>query len=430
MNTELKDASVRHWLVAVGAGLLMVAASAVVGLSFQVVPVSTAFKISIPTLMIYYSIYTVGSAISMASSGRIASKIGMKPVVIVGGLLSTIAFLGMSMALDVITLYICAFLLGLGWGGSTSLAATVLVTNWFDKRRGTVMGAVMACSGLGGIFLGLVLPRIIQSMGWQAGYVGLAMFMFVFVVLPGVFLIGSYPAKYNLLPYGALAVAGEEPVTIGAEKDTGVKYSRALRSSALYILFAAMFCLSLCSVVQQYYPTIIQSRGIDAVAVGTLVSILSAGLIVGKILVGYLRDKMGMERALIIPTLLGVGGFVALTFFTGYAPIAIAMVFMGVGLTTSTVLIPSFGAKVFGTRDFAGIYGLILMGTPIASAIGAPLWGLIAQAAGGYNSVLLGCAALLVLAALLLIASRRAAKRLDRTGEVSAIPSVFWQQVT
>ncbi len=85
------------------------------------------------------------------------------------------------------------------------LPVPLLITNWFDKRQGTAMGIAAACGGIGGACSSVLLSNIIMSMGWRAGYLGMAAITAV-CILPATFLLlKDHPSQKNLLPYGFTA---------------------------------------------------------------------------------------------------------------------------------------------------------------------------------------------------------------------------------
>ena len=57
----------------------------------------------------------------------------------------------------------------------------------------------MAGMGLGGLLWGLILPNIVASHGWAGGMRTLGLAAFVFLVLPGIFLIRNPPTQPRFL---------------------------------------------------------------------------------------------------------------------------------------------------------------------------------------------------------------------------------------
>ncbi|MHB1008177.1 MAG: MFS transporter [Propionibacteriaceae bacterium] len=100
-------------------------------------------------------------------------------------------------------MYALALASGLPFGVATQMASTVLITEWFDRRRSFMLGLVLSIAGAGGILTGSVLPQVVANGGWQLGFRTVGVLIFATTILCGAFLIRSTPADVGLLPLGA-----------------------------------------------------------------------------------------------------------------------------------------------------------------------------------------------------------------------------------
>ncbi|VEL44188.1 unnamed protein product, partial [Protopolystoma xenopodis] len=57
-------------------------------------------------------------------------------------------------------------LLSIGYG-LIYLPSVTILTSWFQAKRATATGLVMAGSGVGGIIYALLLPRLLESFTWR-----------------------------------------------------------------------------------------------------------------------------------------------------------------------------------------------------------------------------------------------------------------------
>lgn len=92
-------------------------------------------------------------------------------LVIAGGV--TTAGLGMVVASQARSfgLLLSAYLiLGMGAAASTQVPAAVVVSNWFDDRRGLALGFVMAGNSLGGTVMVQAVNSTIIYAGWRRAY--------------------------------------------------------------------------------------------------------------------------------------------------------------------------------------------------------------------------------------------------------------------
>ena len=99
--------------------------------------------------------------------------------------------------------YLVGCLIGLGFFACSYAVVPVIVNEWFVEKNGFVMGAAAACGGIVAMVLSLVFPAVIESAGWEAGYVLLGIVVFALTTPVGIFLLKSSPADIGLTAFGA-----------------------------------------------------------------------------------------------------------------------------------------------------------------------------------------------------------------------------------
>jgi MFS family permease len=379
----------------------MVATSALTALGFIILPGSQEFGVGTSQFLIYYSCFSITSALSKGISGRLVARFGIKAVTFVGALISVVGFAAMALAPSLVMLYVVATILGLGWGACTTLSAAVIVNGWqAPKRRGSMMGIVMACTGIGGIMWGLVMPQAIAAGGWRGGLLTVGGMVAVLTLLPAIFLI-SNPPKPAADPIAAGNVAS--PAMVGTKKGPKKRNTVSLAEAGLLIpvsiLMVSCVILSLESPVTQMLPSMFAISGIDKVQAGAMVSFFSFCLIFAKPAQGYIADRFGLKVSLIVAGCAYVIAFPGLALAQGTLQLGAALAVLALSVSTSTVVLPLVTNKVVGQDRFAAVYGIVLMMIPAAMAVGTPLWGLAYDMTGNY-AVALFTAALAAVVAL------------------------------
>ncbi|UCG06428.1 MAG: MFS transporter, partial [Desulfobacterales bacterium] len=114
---------------------------------------------------------------------------------------------------------------------------------------------------------------------------------------------------------------------------------------------------------------------------GLAVGIAMSG---GKILFGYLSDRLGRERANTLGGITAPAGMVSLigsAFVIGPLPILFAL-FFGLGYGAGAPLLPSIVADIFIGKSFGLIFAVISIGGGAGGAVGAFLSGVLRDMTG------------------------------------------------
>lgn len=397
----------RHWLVAAGAACLVVAGQFVfLSPSILNPPLAKSLGVGLSEVMVYNSLMAVSGVVSMMFIGpALYRRLGVRAAVIVGGAAFAVLVAAVALVGGLGGLYALGFAGGLIFGVATTMAASMLVNIWFEARRGSVMGAVFAISGLGGIGAGLILPALVAGTGWRGGFVFLGALVAVLVVLPGVFLIRSRPEDMGLRPYGAApteaaASGGSGP---GGVHLPGVPARRAFRTPQFVALTVSILLVGSVMAVQMHFVPIMVERRVDLAVAGTLLSLMALLTVATNIILGTLNDRRGTLFATVLSLGCFALGMLAYVFAVGYLPLAASTVLFAFGIAFPGVLLPIVVLQMFGVRDYPAILGPAMAMLPAGVAVGTPLWGIALDATGSYTLALVVAAGALVVALLALV---------------------------
>lgn len=392
----------RYFSVTIGACCLMIAISlGTTCLSFFVEPITSELNYERGTFTIYYSLITLLSVFSMPVLGNLINKYGVRKIVVIGGIWCTVGLVWLSFCSSLASFYAAGAFLGLMLFGCTTLAAAIIVNTWFIKKRGTIMGIVMAASGVGGAIFGMFLPNFIIDFGWRNGYLLLAGCMFLFTVPVTLFLIRNKPQDVGLMPYGYIE---NNMTNVASANDLpGVSYSRALKSSQLYILFGGIVLLASVAAVLQHIPAYFLEKGLTAAQAGALMSVLMIAMIFAKILMGMLNDKLGVIITLGLVLFCYIVAFPLLPSSNTYLLFVFSMVLMSFGSGSISVMTPLLTGKIFGQKDFASIWGIVSIAGTLGTAIGTPVWGMVYDMTGSYNFGLFASPVVIIITFLLMV---------------------------
>jgi MFS family permease len=371
----------------VGAGLLMLTVSAVGALGFMVGPASKEFGVTTAQYLIYYSLWTIGGAIAMAIGGALTRRIGVRRLILIGGTISITGLLTLSLAPSLSVIYVGGAIAGFGWGWLTTMAATIVVTLWHEQRRGSVLGLVVSCAGVGGALWGIVMPRVVEAGGWRAGYIAIAVAALVFIIGSGTLLIRNPPIQ-------------QAEVEKTAEPRPAVETKRPWFFFAL--IFGATFLMAFTQGIQQIFPNLLGTRGLTPIEAGAVISTMFIATILAKPLFGLIVDKWGIRAGLVLASLAAIVAFVGLTIASAQWLLSIFAALIAIVTTPVTIIVPIAITVAFGPKRFSSVYGLSMTVLYLGLAVAVPLWGLNFDLTRNYTVVLIIGAATTVVAMILI----------------------------
>lgn len=393
---------IQYKKTAVAACLIMSAMIAgSVSFGFFMDPVTSDLGFSRGSFSLYFSLVTIVGAISLPIYGRVVPKVGVRKVVIVGGLWTGIAMACFSLCNSLPMFYVVACAVGLGFFGCSYISAPVIVDTWFKKKNGAVMGAAAACGGLVGVVLGFLFPQIILAIGWRAGYIAQGAMVALLTVPAGLFLLRSTPQEVGMVPYGAEEAADESAIV---DDEGGMSAGQAMKSPKLWAAILAFLMFTITVSVTQHLAAYFVSIGFDQAMAGIFMSIISAGIIITNFAAGGISDKIGLVKTIILCSILYAASFLLLPVAgMGFALICVALFFMSLGNAYTSIIAPVVTSVAFGKKNYAAIWGIISMACVLGQAIGTPLWGVSFDMTGGYQFGMIVAAVLNLIGMFLLL---------------------------
>lgn len=343
-------------------------------LAFFLEPVTEAIGCSRASFNLYYTIMSIVSMVVSPVFGQLLQKTDIRKILSVGALVGAGCFVAFSFCRTIPMFYVVALVLGLVQSGATSVCAVVIINRAYDGTGGggQATGLAMAGTGICSVVMSLILPNFIGALGWQMGYLLQAVIWAVMVLL-AVFLVGAQSREGDGVQAGATAA-----------EVFGATFAQTLRSPRLYIVLACVVVLNICMIFVQHMPAFFTEKGMSDATSGMIMSVFSVFLIICKIGLGSLFDKLGAVRTVIVAFACYAVGLWVMS-FGGLVPLCVGSAFSAFGMASSTVLTPLVTKNIFGTREYAPIWGLVSMATAMGAAVGSPTWGAVYDAMQSYT---------------------------------------------
>jgi MFS family permease len=375
------------WIVVVTSAVgLFLGAFPIVAFSFGVFFPSFVreFHASRAAVSLAFTIHNLLSGISAVVIGRIADRIDARRVILPGlVIVATLLLSAEAIGSRISELYLLYIALGLVASATTTVPYALVVSRWFDRRRGLALGGMMVGLGLGAVAMPVVAQRLIASFGWRNAFaiVGCAT-LTIPVPIVGIFLRDA-PAKMALLPDGASA--GVAPPQTGGRQD-GVTWREARQSGTFWLLIG-VFVLLAASVhaCVIHMPQLFADRGATAENAATASSVVGLALLAGRIGCGYFLDRyFGGRVAFVI--CMGAASGIALLWAGSTGAIALAGAFLvGLGMGAEVDIIAFLMSRYFGLRSLGATMGFAFAAFVIAGGLGPLVMGVAFDRTGSYR---------------------------------------------
>jgi MFS family permease len=235
------------------------------------------------------------------------------------------------------------------------------VTPWFDRKLGFSLGCANAGIGVGSTLLPMfVIGPIIAAYSWRHAI----------LVIAALVLFVSWPlVAYCLREPSAADVAARKQ----AVKAFGLSFREATREPTFWVLNAGFFLLGITatSLVSQQAP-LLQDAGWTPTETAQLQTTFGLGLLVARVVVGYIIDHMFAPRVL---TTVSIGGAIACVLYAVYPDLGyVSALLIGFLLGAEFDVLAFLIKRYYGTIAYGRLYGVIFGVFYLGSGIG--IWGL------------------------------------------------------
>jgi OFA family oxalate/formate antiporter-like MFS transporter len=289
--------------------------------------------------------------------------------------------------------------IGIGLGYS---ATTPPAIKWFPPaRKGLITGIVVSGVGLAAVYIAPLTQHLLSITTIQNTFLYLGLGAIVLVVLLSQ-LVANPPAGYTPAPWGT---AGTGPAK-AAPTRPNLDWHEMLQTGQFYQLWL-MFVLAASAGLMIISQVAIIAKEQASWQWGFVpIATLAIFNTVGRVLSGFLSDKVGRSRTMVLAFVLQAINMFAFKYYTTPSLLVFGSAFTGLCYGTIFTLFPATAADYYGVRNLGVNYGLLFTGFGVAGVVGPILGGKIRDSFGSYNYSYVISAVLLLLGAVLALALR------------------------
>ena len=390
-----------HWLI-VGLVLIQLTIHGGTNNNFATLfflPVSQSFGVSRSVFSIATSLKAIASVLGTFLSGVILLRFGYRKSVFASLLVGVCALCILSASNDMLLYSVGCVIWGLADGVCINSGPPRLVSAWFHRHQGAVLGTVTAATGLGGSLMCIILSGIIEKSGWKSAFSTAAILMGI-VALLVLILVRDRPEDKGLKPFGE----GQRVIKKREHNDhwIGYTFQQMRRSPVFYlmILFTFVSCFFSGGMLAIMIPHL-QDVGLTQSQAASMQSTMMLVLAGVKFACGFFSDKVGAKWVTMF--CLACTGIAAalFPFVSGTGLALVAAIIFSASLPLTSVMVPLLSSALFGYQAQASCLSIVMAIISLAGIVSGPTANVIFDTVGSYNLFFWICAigsgALLVL---------------------------------
>ncbi|HEY4193377.1 MAG TPA: MFS transporter [Mesorhizobium sp.] len=319
-----------------------------------------------------YTATMVGFALGNVIVGRAIDRVGYWVPALVTSILLGLGFLLASTATSILQFSLVqGVMIGLGTA-ATFGPLMADISHWFDRRRGVAMAIAAAGSYLAGTFWPAVMPGLMKAEGWR----------FTYEVIGVICLLGMTPLTLMLRRRPPHAMAGE-----GGRKIRPI----SLSPTALQVLLviAGLGCCAAMSMPQVHIVAYCMDLGYGVARGADMLALMMAAGIVSRVASGFIADRIGGIKTLLIGSVLQCLALFFYIPFDGLASLYVVSLIFGL---SQGGIVPCYAVIVreyMPAAEAGQRVGVVIMATILGMALGGWMSGWIYDLTGSYTAAFL-----------------------------------------
>ncbi|MGI9216905.1 MAG: MFS transporter [Hydrogenophaga sp.] len=371
------DSRQAAWRLLVAMGLVVLGNSSMYVVSVVLPTVQREFGIDRASASLPYTFMMICLGIGGIWTGRMADRHGLMKVLWVGALAVAGGFLWAAHSGSIWTFGLAHGLLGLLGGASTFAPLLADTSQWWNRRRGI---AVAICAS-GNYIAGAIWPPLVQhgieTIGWRPTYTIMGLVCGAGMLA----LSGLMRQRPPLAPPVPVAAAGAAPVA-----DRSRPFGLIPSSAQWLLCVAGVGCCVAMSMPQVHIVAYCTDLGYGAARGAEMLSLMLASGIVSRLVSGFICDRIGGIRTLLLGSALQGVALLLFLPFDGMVPLYVVSAMFGL---FQGGIVPSYAIIVrehFPLQEVGARVGAVIMATLIGMALGGWLSGWIFDMTGSYHA--------------------------------------------
>ncbi|MDB5956207.1 MFS transporter [Ramlibacter sp.] len=360
--------------------LMTIGGSGMYGITVVLPRMQQDFGIARGEASLPYTLTMIGFGLGGIFMGRLADRIGIMAVVMLGAVGLGLGYIAAGLAPGLASFALAQGVLVGALGTSATFAPLVADTSrWFDRRRGIALAICMSGNYTAGAVWPPVMQHFIATVGWRQTYIGMGVFCIASMVPLGLALRRRPPVVAT-----AAAATSAAPAAT-AQRPLGLPPNVLL---ALLCVAGVSCCVAM-SMPQVHIVAYCSDLGFGPARGAEMLSLMLGMGVVSRLVSGWVSDRIGGLRTLLLGSLLQ--GVALLLFLPADRLVSLYVVSALFGLFQGGI-VPAYALIVreyFPPQEAGARVGTVLMATLFGMALGGWMSGAVFDLTGSYRAAFL-----------------------------------------
>ncbi len=280
------------------------------------------FGLSYAAIGALKTVYSGAMAVGQIPSGKLAVRFGGVKVLAIGTALIAVGYGLAGLTGSLYGVVIGLLLAGLGGSTQHPIGSSLVSAAYSGLRSRTALGTYNFTGDVGKVLLPAFFALIVASLGWQQGL----------IIIAAIAVLGA-----------GVILATLKPVPLHDKGDAPKPTAGQDRPWAYWLLFSIHIADDLVRTgFLIFLPFLLRDKGADIPTIGLGLSLLFAGGAAGKLVMGWVGEKLGVVASVIL---------------TEVATTVLILLLLPLSLPLALVLLPAVGLMLNGTSSV--LYGTV-----------------------------------------------------------------------
>ncbi len=357
-----------------------------------VIPITSEFGWTRGETQFAFSFVMISAVITGPFIGILSDKFGARLIALFGlfALSLTLASLSLTNG-QLINYYLLWIVMSVLASGTLPVTWTRGVNTWFNLNKGLALGLTMVGTGIVAAFGPILAVELISLYGWRYAYLVLGLVIILF----------SFPIVYFFFTEREIDHEDNQR----NQNLYGMSAKDALLSYKFWLLGFSMLFISfgVAGVITNFVPLLVD-KGFGTSEAASYAGFIGVMVIVGRLLVGYLIDRVWAPIiAFIFFILPCIACWVLIQEMP--SPFLVTLAALSVGLAAGAELdfIAYMTSRYFGMKNYGSLYGKQFIFFAIGAGSAPAIFGKSFDMFGSYELIIIFSAIFFIISAFLVI---------------------------